>query len=195
MTSLSPMTEKTLGERLNAFVIEFKKHWANPGAGGYVRMNGAFLQRAGETFSEAAAQLTAKEAERGRIALAICGGEDAPGHADSLPLDQLLAVLADNYATARRDAELAWDGETATSWKSRAKAAEADRDRLLEVVKPYHDLFVQIIADHGDDWLPDDASALRASLSYPAAKMPIRGSHFRQAAQAYSEIKGEEADG
>jgi hypothetical protein len=72
-----------------------------------------------------AASLQRRVEENSELRLAICGGEDAPGYVDSLPLAAILKVAADNAQTARRDAELAWDGETATSWKARASQAEA----------------------------------------------------------------------
>lgn len=62
--------------------------------------------------------------ERDALHLAICGGEDAPGYAASLSHETVLGVLADNYASAKRDSKLAWDGETANTWKARATRAE-----------------------------------------------------------------------
>lgn len=73
-----------------------------------------------------------REAE---LRLAICGGEDAPGYNASLPHETILQVLAENYASARRDAELAWDGDTATSWKARAETAERERDAYAKTVE------------------------------------------------------------
>lgn len=62
--------------------------------------------------------------ENEQLRLAICGGEDAPGYAASLPLETVLGVMRDHFASWKRDSELAWDGETAQSWKARAKAAQ-----------------------------------------------------------------------
>lgn len=71
------------------------------------------------------------ERENEELRLAICGGEDAPGYAASLSLDQILRVHEDNVRSARRDAELAWDGETAQSWKSQASTL-VERVAVLE---------------------------------------------------------------
>ncbi len=78
--------------------------------------------------------------ENEQLRLAICGGEDAPGYAASLPLETVLGVMRDNYASWKRDSELAWDGETAQSWKARAKGA-------LSALEFYRDNW---------DWFPGD---------------------------------------
>lgn len=70
-------------------------------------------------------RIQAQEGERESLHLAICGGEDAPGYAASLSHEKIVGVLKDNYASWKRDSELAWDGETANTWKARAEAAEA----------------------------------------------------------------------
>lgn len=70
------------------------------------------------------------EGEREGLHLAICGGEDAPGYAASLSHEQIVGVLKDNYASWKRDSELAWDGETANTWKARALTAEAELSRV-----------------------------------------------------------------
>jgi hypothetical protein len=79
-------------------------------------------------------RIEALEAERDALKLAICGGEDAPGYAASLSNEKILQVLKDNYASWKRDSELAWDGETANTWKARALSAEAQRDRMREAL-------------------------------------------------------------
>ena len=43
---------------------------------------------------EAAAALAKLQAENSELRLAICGGEDAPGYADSLPHEAILGVVA-----------------------------------------------------------------------------------------------------
>lgn len=82
--------------------------------------------------------------ERDDLRLAICGGEDAPGYNASFSHETILLVLADNYDSWRRDSELAWDGETATSWKARAQAAETqlsalkgERDEAVRLMSLY----------------------------------------------------------
>lgn len=79
-------------------------------------------------------RIEALEAERDELKLAICGGEDAPGYAASLSNEKILQVLKDNYTSWKRDSELAWDGETANTWKARALSAEAQRDRMREAL-------------------------------------------------------------
>lgn len=93
-----------------------------------------------------------KDAENEALRLAICGGEDAPGYAASLPLDAILRVLSDNYASWKRDSELAWDGDTATSWKSRALAAEARVEGLAEVARSILSADREAMADHRPKW-------------------------------------------
>jgi hypothetical protein len=80
-------------------------------------------------------------AERDELRLAICGGEDVPGYNTSLSHEVILGVLRDNYQSARRDAELAWDGETASSWKSRALTAEKERDDEARQTAKWHGCF------------------------------------------------------
>lgn len=78
-------------------------------------------------------ELKAAREERDELRLAICGGEDAPGYNASLSHETILGVLRDNYASWKRDSELAWDGETANTWKALAQAAEAALDRINRV--------------------------------------------------------------
>lgn len=52
---------------------------------------------------------------------------------------------------------------------------------LEEGLKPFGALYDQIIADHGEGWFSEDGGTMRASLSYPAAKDPVRWKAFRRA--------------
>lgn len=60
----------------------------------------------------------------------------------------------------------------------------ADRIEALEAaLAPFAQLYRQIIADHGDEWLQDDQGVMRAAASYPVAKDPVRWNAFRRAAE------------
>ena len=75
--------------------------------------------------------------EINELRLAICGGEDAPGYASSLSLRDILEVQRQNAESARRDGQLAWDGETADTWKARAQRAETLLAQAVEALGPY----------------------------------------------------------
>jgi hypothetical protein len=92
------------------------------------------LLEAATTIDDQAAEIERLRAERDGLHLAICGGEDAPGYAASLSHETVLKVLSDNYESARRDSQLAWDGETANTWKARALAAESSLDEAVGVL-------------------------------------------------------------
>lgn len=51
--------------------------------------------------------LTSREEEVETLRLAICGGEDAPGYAMSLPLMTILQVVSDNYRSWRETSDAA----------------------------------------------------------------------------------------
>lgn len=108
-------------------------------------------------------EIAALRRENSELRLAICGGEDAPGYADSLSVETILGVLRDNYASWRRDSELAWDGETANSWKARAQAAEAKlaaAEGVLDWFSAQHSLSLEWYRPvYGDD--DDDAREWR----------------------------------
>ena len=77
-----------------------------------------WLERA---VAEAADRIEALTAERERLALAICGGEDAPGYANAQTVETLEHVAKQNQQS---------HGATINS----LLAAEAERDRLREVL-------------------------------------------------------------
>lgn len=54
-----------------------------------------------------ASRLKEAEEENETFRLAICGGEDAPGHAASLPQAVIVGIVQDNYANLRDRAEMA----------------------------------------------------------------------------------------
>jgi len=56
---------------------------------------------------QAASELTRLREENSRLRLAICGGEDAPGYADSLPLADILGVAANNLGSWREASDRA----------------------------------------------------------------------------------------
>lgn len=112
-----------------------------------------------------AARLEEVERERENLRLLICGGEDAPGYAASLSYEQIAKVAEDNRRSASRDAELAWDGETANSWKARAQASEAREAALREALKDVGKQADNWFAPWGawktawwEDFAPDDAA-------------------------------------
>lgn len=117
------MTEQAIGD-----LVMSARLWARILSGSFPD---TATEEARETLLSLATALETQAVENVRLAgerddlrLAICGGEDAPGHNASLPHEAILGVLRDNYQSASRDAVLAWDGETATAWKARAFAAE-----------------------------------------------------------------------
>jgi hypothetical protein len=74
----------------------------------------AFETNAAEHMLKAAAEctrlqeeLTRLQEENGQLRLAICGGEDAPGYADSLPLADILGVAANNLGSWREASDRA----------------------------------------------------------------------------------------
>lgn len=66
---------------------------------------------------------------------------------------------------------------------------------LREALRPFAALYDQIIADHGSEWFADDGGCMRASLSYPVAKDPVRWSALRRAAKTLSKLPAEPGDG
>jgi hypothetical protein len=71
---------------------------------------------------EARDRIEALEAERERLALAICGGEDAPGYANSRTVEELEKVARQNFQAHMADID-------------RLMKAEAERDKLREVLQ------------------------------------------------------------
>lgn len=74
--------------------------------------NAAFITAANpQAVLSLIAHLKAAEAENEQLRLAICGGEDAPGYAASLPLQAVLDVQRDNFAVSRSALERLWAAE------------------------------------------------------------------------------------
>jgi hypothetical protein len=107
---------REIAAALRAPSYEQDSRWHDP--------NGSYATKPRALLDAAATALSASLEREGELRLAITGGEDAPGYNASLSHDTILKVLADNYASWKRDSEMAWDGETATAWKARALAAE-----------------------------------------------------------------------
>lgn len=61
---------------------------------------GKCMREAAARIEEQAATIARLEGERERLALAICGGEDAPGYANAQPVEALEKVARDNAAAA-----------------------------------------------------------------------------------------------
>ena len=101
-------TDKELVERLNMWAddIESGAEW------------GAEFQMA--ELREAAARITELEDENEQLRLAICGGEDAPGYAASLPLATILQVQTNNEQTWRARAEQASPAEP-SGWPEKVR--------------------------------------------------------------------------
>jgi hypothetical protein len=78
-------------------------------------------------------RLRATQKQADRLKLAICGGEDAPGYAASLTVDQALAVLSENYA--------AWDRQTdrATALEDRVRSYQEQAERLAGALERFTD--------------------------------------------------------
>jgi len=71
-----------------------------------------------------AEEIRALRSERERLALAICGGEDAPGYANSRCVEELEKVARQNRQSHMADI-------------NRLMRAEAERDRLREALRFY----------------------------------------------------------
>lgn len=133
-------------------------------------------QADGDAIRTLLAALDQRDAEVERLRLAICGGEDAPGYAMSLPLETILQVQDDNRQTWKRDSELAWDGETANSWKARAQAAEQRLKAVTEALADMRAGWRYIRAIHGDlygvgwDRCEASATAALAAAQAPAGE-------------------------
>lgn len=89
-------------EALTALVDEPAAHWSISGEPGdeCVDVQVADLRA---LLSE----LTRLQEENSQLRLAICGGEDAPGYADSLPLADILGVAANNLGSWREASDRA----------------------------------------------------------------------------------------
>ena len=69
--------------------------------------NQALAQRHAKVLATLLSELTRLQEENGQLRLAICGGEDAPGYADSLPLADILGVAANNLSSWREASDRA----------------------------------------------------------------------------------------
>lgn len=69
--------------------------------------NQALAQRHAKVLADLLSELTRLQEENGQLRLAICGGEDAPGYADSLPLADILGVAANNLGSWREASDRA----------------------------------------------------------------------------------------
>lgn len=107
------------------------------------------------------------EAENETLRLAICGGEDAPGYAASLPLADILKVQATNLqATGEWIDEANAFAREVENWKSahaeseaRAQAAEASNAALVKRVVELTEIVAVVLqadrealADHRPKW-------------------------------------------
>ena len=93
---------------------------------------------AGACLRAIAAENAALRAERERLALAICGGEDAPGYANSRTVEELEAVARKARREHGEDVDrLLRDQAENAALRARAEAAEAEEaevERLREAV-------------------------------------------------------------
>jgi hypothetical protein len=94
--------------------------------------------------SAQAAEIERLTRERERLALAICGGEDAPGYANTQAVETLEAEAQRSQAAHRDDID-------------RMMRAEADRDRLAAEVKALREALADMLSGwryirqhHGD---------------------------------------------
>lgn len=93
------------------------------------------LKRIADAPSEAAARITELEDENEQLRLAICGGEDAPGYAASLPLATILQVQTNNER----------------EWRGRAERAEARCRALEEALRPFAEACAHLHPSQPDD--------------------------------------------
>lgn len=138
-------TTPSIVERLNSSAKAFRDHPIYTADGDPVK-----LTVQAQELEEAASRITEQADENEKLRLAICGGEDAPGYAASLPLADILRTQADNFARASHYSELAYDGEGST-WKARAEAAEANARRLEEAAGPFLKLAAEVINPVGGE--------------------------------------------
>ena len=123
---------------------------------------------------EAADRIEQLTAERDRLALAICGGEDAPGYAHAQTVEALEYALKQNRqshwatinsllaAQAERDQWIAHSKNAVWADSEELKLVEAERDRLREALK-------HIISDCEADYPPS-----HGAIKY-AAKLALKG--------------------
>jgi hypothetical protein len=95
---------------------------------------------AAQSLRAIAVQVGDKDRENEELRLAICGGEDAPGYAASLPLQTILDVAQSNLREWRAASD-------------RALAAEAQRDTLQAEVVRLREALQEIATNYydGDD--------------------------------------------
>lgn len=115
---------------------------------------------AADALEEAAAKITELEGENEQLRLAICGGEDAPGYAASLPLATILQVQANN----------------ARAWRDRAERAEAQCRVLSGALEPFARAFDAF----------NDGDELVTAASWRAIRESTSINDFRQASVALS---------
>ena len=90
------------------------------------RANARFIAAARQLVPDMAQEIADLRAERERLALAICGGEDAPGYANAQTVETLEGVARSNGQRAMADLD-------------RLMRAEAERDAALaEVARLSH---------------------------------------------------------
>lgn len=133
------------------------------------------------------AELATAKAENEQLRLEICGGEDAPGYAASLPLEAILGVLRQNYG----------------SWSARIAEAEARADQLQrdlaaarEGLRPFarmaEILEKRAILNFGKS-VKDDAVICESGGEVGTATLKM--GHFRRAAALLAPQAAPEQDG
>lgn len=115
-------------------------------------------------------RLERAEAENEQLRLAICGGEDAPGYAASLPLASILDVAKQNTRS--------WFAET-----DRATLAESNLARAVEGLRPFAG-----VAPEFDGWKTRGSTTTENDIRLSYGKVRITYDHFRTAAALLSEL-------
>tara|TARA_R110000868_G_scaffold381184_1_gene647552 strand:+ start:1018 stop:1581 length:564 start_codon:yes stop_codon:yes gene_type:complete len=116
-------------------------------------------------------------AERERLALAICGGEDAPGYANAQTVETLEHVAKQNCQS---------HGATINS----LLAAEAERDRLREALLDHNDLLRSAIAIAEREGVRGEIASTNWDAYYNRAAVVLKR-HHQITTDARAALKGE----
>ncbi|WP_091739868.1 hypothetical protein [Phenylobacterium immobile] len=170
MTTSPKITEVKLIERLRRSADWQRRHDVGA-SNGYVTADDL------DHAANALADREALEQENAELRLAICGGEDAPGHNATIPHAQILATLAENYAGSR-----AW-----------AEAEKARADRLAEALIKIERWFGEF-PDTGKTWPNGSPVSYGASWGSNGERDFMRVV-ARQALAAFDTSRPDDAEG
>jgi len=159
-----------LVKRLREVAIEKQSEaWGRVDGGQDCSISAMLAEECADRIEAQAAEIERLRGERERLALAICGGEDAPGYANAQTVETLIGVAEENrrFCHSERD---------------RANSAESDAANARKVVRQLRDRLLRM-----DALLREVPGALSASFN--AGREEGEGGSIRRQAKHLERVE------